>query len=442
MAIISDYDTAWKEAIDIYFEDFMEFFFPQAHNQIDWERGYENLETELQEIIRDAETGRRFADKLKKVWLENGQETWLLIHIEIQSQVKTNFAKRMYVYNHRLFDRYDREVISFAILGDDSPTWRPKSYTYSRWRFKTRIKFPTVKLLDYQSNWEALEKSHNPFAVVVMGHLSAMTTSDRPLDRFDSKLKIVRLLFERGYTKREIYDLLRFLDWLMALPPELEQNFKTEKKQIEEEKTMPMITSWERDGMADATRNDVLEVLEIRFASEASQLRDGFVQLHRQLEPMQELIVLKQLHKKAISVTSIEEFEELLSGDPANLIPDEPVEIAPVRPSWLDRPIDPNSPWYQIEPSPQRTSPALEQPLEQAISQIGVMVGEELRARENARSSLVAVLEVRFGEVSGETSDRIYTFTNLDILKELLKKAVVVANLQEFDRVLSETEET
>ena len=101
MAIQSDYDTAWKEAIDIYFEDFMEFFFPQAHNQIDWERGYENLETELQEIIRDAETGRRFADKLKKVWLENGQETWLLIHIEIQSQVKTNFAKRMYVYNHR-----------------------------------------------------------------------------------------------------------------------------------------------------------------------------------------------------------------------------------------------------------------------------------------------------------------------------------------------------
>jgi hypothetical protein len=269
-----------------------------------------------------------------------------------------------------------------------------------------------------------------------------MTTSDRPLDRFDSKRKIVRLLFERGYTKKEIYDLLRFLNWLMVLPRELEQNFKTEQRQIEEEKTMPMITTWERDGMADATRNDVLEVLEIRFGSGASQLRDGFVQLHRQLEPMQELIVLKQLHKKAISVTSIEEFEELLSGDPSDLIPDEPVEIAPVRPSWLDRPIDPNSPWFQIEPSPQPPRPASEQPLEEAISQIGVMVGEELRAREHARSSVVAVLEVRFGEVPGETSDRIYQFTNLDVLKELLKKAAVVENLPEFDRVLTETEKT
>jgi len=248
------------------------------------------------------------------------------------------------------------------------------------------------------------------------------------------------LLFERGYTKREIYDLLRFLNWLMVLPPGLEQNFKTEQRQIEEEKTMPMITTWERDGMADATRNDVLEVLEIRFGSGAFQLRDGFVQLHRQLEPMQELIVLKQLHKKAISVTSIEEFEELLSGDPTDLIPDEPVEIAPVRPSWLDRPIDPNSPWFQIEPSPQGTRPASEQPLEEAISQIGVMVGDELRAREHARSSVVEVLEVRFGGVAGETSDRIYQFTNLDVLKELLKKAAVVENLPEFDRILSETE--
>lgn len=442
MAIQSDYDTAWKEAIDIYFEDFMEFFFPQTHNQIDWERGYENLETELQEIIRDAETGRRFADKLKKVWLENGQETWLLIHIEIQSQVKTGFAKRMYVYNHRLFDRYDRQVVSFAILGDDSPSWRPKSYKYTRWGFKTRLKFPTVKLLDYQTNWETLEKSHNPFDVVVMGHLSAMTTSDRPLDRFDSKMSIVRLLFERGYTKREIYDLLRFLNWLMVLPPELEQNFKTEQRQIEEKKTMPTMTTWERDGRLTAAREFLVVFLEARFGSIPPELMSRLVNLSRQLDRMQELIVLRELLEPAATVASIEEFEELLSGDPTDLIPDEPAEFAPVRPSWLDEPIDLNSPWYQIEPSPQRPRPASEQPLEEAISQIGVMVGEELRAREHARSSVVAVLEVRFGEVPGETSDRIYQFTNLDVLKELLKKAVVVANLPEFDRVLTETEKT
>lgn len=60
--------------------------------------------------------------------------------------------------------------------------------------------------------------------------------------------------------------------------------------------------------------------------------------------------------------------------------------------------------------------------------------------RENARSSVVAVLEARFGDVPFETSDRIYNFIDLDILRELLKSAATVANLQEFDRVLEEAE--
>jgi hypothetical protein len=226
----------------------------------------------------------------------------------------------------------------------------------------------------------------------------------------------------------------------MVLPPGLEQNFKTEQRQIEEKKTMPAMTTWERDGRLTNAREFLVVFLEARFGSIPSELMSRLVNLSRQLDRMQELILLRELLEPAATVASIEEFEELLSGDPTDLIPDEPAEFAPVRPSWLDEPIDLNSPWYQIEPSPQRTSPALEQPLEEAISQIGVMVGEELRTRENARSSVVAVLEVRFGEVPAETSDRIYQFTNLDVLKELLKKAAVVANLQEFDRVLSETE--
>jgi hypothetical protein len=29
------------------------------------------------------------------------------------------------IYNSRIFDRYDGEVISLAILADDDPAWRP-----------------------------------------------------------------------------------------------------------------------------------------------------------------------------------------------------------------------------------------------------------------------------------------------------------------------------
>jgi len=36
---LSDFDSPWKEALDCYFAPFMEFFFPQAHSEIDGSSG-------------------------------------------------------------------------------------------------------------------------------------------------------------------------------------------------------------------------------------------------------------------------------------------------------------------------------------------------------------------------------------------------------------------
>jgi hypothetical protein len=130
---MADYDSPWKEMLDGYFPAFMAFFFPAAAVEIDWSRGYESLDTELQQIVRDAALGTRLADKLLRVWRRDGVEQFVLIHVEIQGQRDADFPKRMYVYNYRLFDRYDRPVVSLAVLTDASPTWRPMRYAYSLW---------------------------------------------------------------------------------------------------------------------------------------------------------------------------------------------------------------------------------------------------------------------------------------------------------------------
>ncbi len=114
---LTEYDSPWKQMLQLYFEDFMQFFFPQAHAQIDWSRGFEFLDQELQQVVRDAELGKRLIDKLVKIYRIGGEESWLLIHIEIQSQEETDFPKRMFVYNYRIFDRYDRSVASCAYPG-------------------------------------------------------------------------------------------------------------------------------------------------------------------------------------------------------------------------------------------------------------------------------------------------------------------------------------
>ena len=60
-----DYDSPWKEAIERYFDDFMRFYFPDAHAQIDWAQPLVFLDQELRAAIRDAELGKRVVDKLK-----------------------------------------------------------------------------------------------------------------------------------------------------------------------------------------------------------------------------------------------------------------------------------------------------------------------------------------------------------------------------------------
>ena len=69
------------------FRECIEFFFPRAAAEIDWERGYNFLDKELQQ---------RFVDKFVQVWLKDVTEQWVLIHLEVQSYEEKDFAKRMY----------------------------------------------------------------------------------------------------------------------------------------------------------------------------------------------------------------------------------------------------------------------------------------------------------------------------------------------------------
>jgi hypothetical protein len=305
----SEYDSPWKEALDAYFPEFMAFFFPDAYAEIDWSRGYETLDKELQKVVQDANLGKRLADKLVKVWLKNGKETIIIAHTEIQGEYEAIFPERMYIYHYRIYDKYHQknvEIVSLAVLGDDNKNWRPSTYTYSRWGCKLSLEFPIVKLIDYQNNWENLEQNNNPFAVVIMAYLKSKETSKKPQARLENKLTLVRLLYQRGYTREMIIQLFRLIDWMMILPEELKTKFETELSHYEEEQKMPYVTSIERSGMEKATRESVIEVLETRFENVPENLTNALNQIN-------DIQQLKQLLKRAILIDSLANFENLLS---------------------------------------------------------------------------------------------------------------------------------
>ncbi len=196
----------------------MQFYFPEIEADIDWTVPPKFLDQELQKVVRDGEIGKRYADKLVQVRTIDGQDALVIFHIEVQSQSESNFPKRMLFYNYRLEDRYNCSVISLAILGDESPTWRPNHYQSSRWGCSINFEFPIVKLLDYEADWESLEHNENPFAIVTMAHLKTKATHDDPESRKAWKFRLTTMLYDRGYKKQDILELYNFLDYMMTLP--------------------------------------------------------------------------------------------------------------------------------------------------------------------------------------------------------------------------------
>ncbi|GAB6057251.1 Rpn family recombination-promoting nuclease/putative transposase [Desulfonatronum parangueonense] len=243
-----DHDSPWKEILEQRFGDFLALLFPHIHREVDWSRPPEFLDTELQQITQDSQLGRRYADKLVRVWTKDNRAIFVLIHLEVQGDPDQDFSLRMYVYNYRIFDKHKVDVVSLGVLADASPSFRPSSYQRQRWGCELDFRFPMVKLLDWKDRWEELENSDNVFSLVVMAQIKAKTIKNT--DELRAwKLHLIRLMYDRGYTRETILQLFRIIDWMIRLPESAEKEFWTEYSKIEEEKKMPYITSVERIGI-------------------------------------------------------------------------------------------------------------------------------------------------------------------------------------------------
>ena len=252
----SDFDSPWKEILDVYFKQFMEYCWHKHYIEIDWTKGYKILDKELNKISRDAPIGNREADKLIEVYLKNGQATFILIHIEIQANYDAHFAERMLLYRYRIRDLYKKPIASLAILIDPKKNWRPKSYKEELWGSKLEIQFPIIKITDYKSKIKELEASTNPFAQVILAQLTALKKQDHE-KRLISKIELTRHLYLKGWVKNDIIMLYKFIDWVIALPKLFELKYNQEVQKIEEELQMPYITTAERIGIEKGIQQGV-----------------------------------------------------------------------------------------------------------------------------------------------------------------------------------------
>jgi len=200
------------------------------------------------------------------------------------------------VYNSRIFDRYQRDVVSLAVLADDDPNWRPGAYRRSLWGCTSALSFRPAKLLDFAGREAELEASNNLFAKIVLAHLKTLQTRHNPRQRRDWKFRIACGLHECGFSEQDTQELLKLVDWLMELPKRLQRDLNRRLHEIEEGRRMPYVTTWERDGM--------LKLIE-------SQLRAKFgdegVALLPDIEAMYDAEKYNALGQSIATATSLDE---------------------------------------------------------------------------------------------------------------------------------------
>jgi hypothetical protein len=308
-----EFDSPWKESLERFLEQFLSYYFPELHAAIDWSRGYESLDNELREIMREAESGTKTTDELFRVYLHSGDNVWLLIHLEVQSQPKADFEERMFVSYYRIFDRYNRDVVSIAVLGDEQASWRPKEYRRGEFGTKISLEFSTVKLLDWADRIDELEASSNPIALIVLSHLESLFTNQLPERRRQAKWRLIRRLYELGWTREQFREMYRLIDWFLELPKELQQQLQNDIRSFEEEHKMPYVTSTERmareEGLEQGRKEELLSEITLAVQSNSADAGIAFV---RELQAVSDLNKLREILRAAIRGETIEQLRSML----------------------------------------------------------------------------------------------------------------------------------
>lgn len=123
-------------------------------------------------------------------------------------------------------------------------------------------KLVDVQLTSGESESELLA-SANPFALVTLAQLAENVTAKIDGEKYATKLRLMRLLFGKGYDKAAIRNLFTFIDWILQLPLELELQLQQKLVDSSKDKNMQYVSFLERHAQAKGREEGREEGLEL-----------------------------------------------------------------------------------------------------------------------------------------------------------------------------------
>jgi hypothetical protein len=122
------------------------------------------------------------------------------------------------------------------------------------------------------------------------------------------KWNLARLLYERGYNRKEIVDLYKVIDLMMALSEDLQLSFEEKLANYQEERKMPLLTNIERRTIEKTRKQDIIKLVQVRFGDIPENLIASINQIDK-------TSFLEQLLISTISISSLEEFAQIVNSN-------------------------------------------------------------------------------------------------------------------------------
>jgi hypothetical protein len=166
------HDQLFKELIHNFFEEFLEVFFPEVHELVD----FQSIKPLSEEVFTDVNDGEvRRLDIVIETKIKE-HDTFVIIHVEPQSSKQTNFHERMYLYFSLLYNKYRKPILPIAVYTYED-NWNQKEFKMS-FPFFDVLTFNFLTLHLKNMNWRKYINSGNPVAAALLSKMGN-TESER-----------------------------------------------------------------------------------------------------------------------------------------------------------------------------------------------------------------------------------------------------------------------
>ena len=238
------HDQIFKQLLHTFLEEFLEAFFPEVHQHID----YSMLKPLSEEMFTDLIEGEsRKADIIIETKLKD-EETLIIIHVEPQSYRQPDFHERMYHYFSLLYNRYRKPILPIAIFAYNQKS-NEKNQFQVTFPFFHVLTFEFLMLELKKMDWRLFINTNNPVAAALLSKMGYTKT-----EKVQVKREFLRMLVKMELNPAKAELINGFFETYLSLNMREEEELMEEIKQLnqeEAEQIFKLPNSWPEKGLKE-----------------------------------------------------------------------------------------------------------------------------------------------------------------------------------------------